>query len=73
MEIPGYLNRQISDYEKKTDGEGKQLGINRYHKEGKHCMYMLDVLILYVGECMRMDSSVDSASRWREFHSKTSN
>lgn len=23
----------------------KRLGINRYHKEGKHCMYMLDVLI----------------------------
>lgn len=23
----------------------ERLGINRYHKEGNYCMYMLDVLI----------------------------
>ena len=31
----------------------ERLGINRYHKEGKHCMYMLDVLNnMYVNTCI---------------------
>ena len=29
------------------------MGINRYHKEGQHCMYMLDVLNnMYVNTCI---------------------